>query len=243
MRSESFRQSVVYSTVTNVVYAGLQWGLISILAKGGSLTLLGQYAYSMAIIAPAITFLGLNLRVVHVVDYTKQSPFKDYWGLRLMTAALGAILFLALGFLLFDSTVARMSFIAIGLFRSIETLMDLTHGYFQKERQMGLVCRSMMIRAVFGLLAFAGIVIAWQNLAAAFLAMGFVVLLTVLLHDLPVIARSEAIAFGTFRGELPLASRCLPLTIGLLLSSFQMNGPRLILKHYVGVDGVASLPP
>jgi hypothetical protein len=123
---ESFSRGVFYAAAANVAYAAMQWGVITVLAKGVSLALLGEYSYAMAIIAPVLTFLNLNLRAVQVADYQGRHSFADDLGLRLSSTLLGCLLWGLLGVVLPGSAGGKLSFVAIGLLRSAEGLMDIS---------------------------------------------------------------------------------------------------------------------
>ena len=73
----------------NMVYAACQFGMLSVLAKLGSPSIVGQYALGLAITAPVFMLTNLQLRGVQATDARHEFAFADYFTLRLISTCWG----------------------------------------------------------------------------------------------------------------------------------------------------------
>ena len=67
------RVSFSWSFFGWVGYAGCQWLMLSVLAKFGNPTVVGQFAFALAISASAFMFTNLNLRGVRVLTRSENT--------------------------------------------------------------------------------------------------------------------------------------------------------------------------
>src|SRR5581483_8233760 len=74
-----------------VGYAACQWLMLSVLAKFGSPTIVGQFAFALALSAPIFMFTNLNLRGVQSTDALREYCFPDYVTLRLIGSAVALL--------------------------------------------------------------------------------------------------------------------------------------------------------
>ncbi len=68
--------------------------MLSVLAKAGNASIVGQFALALAIAAPVFMFTNLALRGVQVSDSRKEYEFGDYFTVRFVTT-LGGLLVIA----------------------------------------------------------------------------------------------------------------------------------------------------
>jgi len=71
----SLRANFSWTFVGNVVYAGCQWGMLVVLAKLGSPETVGLFALGLAVTAPVIQFVNLQLRGAQVTDAAHEYQF------------------------------------------------------------------------------------------------------------------------------------------------------------------------
>src|SRR5690606_20475603 len=84
----SLRRNFAWTFAGNSVYMASQWGMLVVLAKLGSPSVVGQFAYALAIVSPAILFGNLQLRAILATDIETEYEFGDYVALRLLTSML-----------------------------------------------------------------------------------------------------------------------------------------------------------
>src|SRR5271166_684261 len=88
------RVSFSWTLAGNVIYAACQFGMLSVLAKLGSPSMVGQYALGLAITAPVFMLTNLQLRGVQATDARHEFEFADYFTLRLTATLLGTLVIL-----------------------------------------------------------------------------------------------------------------------------------------------------
>src|ERR1700721_2858641 len=97
-----------WSFVGWVGYAGCQWLMLSVMAKLGNPTIVGQFAFALALSAPVFMFSNLNLRVVQSTDALSEYKFSDYATLRLLSSSFALLVIVATSFFLRLSRTALM---------------------------------------------------------------------------------------------------------------------------------------
>jgi O-antigen/teichoic acid export membrane protein len=234
----SLRANFAWTFAGIVLYAGCQWGMLSVLAKLGSPSIVGQFTLGLAICAPVFMFTNLQLRAVQATDVNAETGFGVYFTLRLLATLLGLLLIVALLPFAGASPAVRRVILLVAVSKSIECMSDVTAGLLQREEQLKRVAISLMIRGVGSVLVFSVTFASWQNLALSLAAMSGVWLAVLLFYDVPnataLIGRHE----GLFRFDAREMRRLLVLSLPLgwvaTLTSLNMNIPRYFLQHDLG---------
>jgi O-antigen/teichoic acid export membrane protein len=147
----SLRQNFLWTVSGNVVYAGSQWAILSVLAKFGSAGMVGQFALGLAVTAPVFLLANLTLRSVQATTADGRYTFSDFLGLRLVTSTLAlavvAGIVLAAGYRGETGLVVLL----VGLAKAVESVADVFYGFLQKHERMGRIARSMMVKGVLSL--------------------------------------------------------------------------------------------
>ncbi|HMW55726.1 MAG TPA: lipopolysaccharide biosynthesis protein, partial [Accumulibacter sp.] len=84
--ANSLRKNFSWSLVGNIVYALCQWMMLIIIARLGNARDVGIYSLALAISAPVMLFLGMNLRVAIATDQKHQFNIQDYLALRVCSS-------------------------------------------------------------------------------------------------------------------------------------------------------------
>ena len=232
------RVSFSWTLAGNVVYYGCQWGMLSVLAKLGSATIVGQFALGLAIAAPVFMFTNLQLRGVEATDSRSEFAFADYFTLRCMATSLGFAVILAI--VLFSRYDNHTSLIVllVAAAKVVESLSDVTLGLMQKKERLDQLATSLTLKGVASIFVFT--IAFWQSrsLIAAVTAMGLTLLFVFLSYDLPVVRRNNGPEAILLRADIRtlkrLALLSLPLGFVMALMSLNTNIPRYILEHYKG---------
>lgn len=236
---ESLRESVAWTFVGNVVYAGCQWGILVVAAKLGTPEIVGQFALGLAITAPIMMLSSLQLRAVQATDATGEFEFGHYLSLRFLTTAL-AVASIA-GIAVFGPYSSDTAAVVLGvaIAKAIESVSDVYYGFLQNREQMCRIAQSMMLKATSSVLGFglgmrysgtvlggvAGIVIAWVVVLVAF--------------DLRVSANMAGARLAptwNLRRLRDLFRVSTPLGVVMMLISLNANLPRYFVQHQLG-DG------
>ena len=212
--------------------------MLSILAKHGSASLVGQFALGLAIAAPVFMFTSLQLRSVQATDARAEYSFADYFTLRVI-ASLGGLLFI----LILDMASkydfrTRAVICLVALAKGVESLSDVAAGLLQKEEKLDRAAISLMIRGVGSLAAFGSVFAFFSSLVLAIAAMVIVWAGVFLVYDLKLISQILGISERLWRFDAFTVRRLvvtsLPLGIVMTLISLNLNVPRYIIQHYLG---------
>lgn len=235
----SLRHNFAWTLVGSVLYAGCQWGMLSVLAKLGSPSIVGEFTLGLAVSAPVFMFANLQLRAVQATEVSRETEFASYFTLRLLATLLGLLVIVALLPFTADSSAVRLVILLVAVSKCIECLSDVTAGLLQREERLKLVSISLMLRGAGSVLVFSIVFAATRNLAWAVLAMSGVWFFVFILYD--VRNTKAAIAPGQifFRFNASELRRImklgLPLGLVATLVSLNANIPRYFLQHQLGL--------
>lgn len=238
-------RSVSWALVGNVFYAICQWGAVVLLARLGSVEILGRFALALALTAPVFLLASLQLRSILATDAREQFRFMDYAALRTLAMLLAL---LATGLLApRDSADAFATVAFIALAKSFEGLSDVFYGQHQRLERMDRVATSLALRGAAGLLGIvAGLKLAGTAAAAAAgmaLAWGSILLVyDIGFGTLGAFGRDAMIALRWSNAPriLALTRLSFPLGLVLMLISLQSNIPRYFLDAHGGSKALGA---
>lgn len=234
---------LVFGHVSYMICQGVMFVL---LARLCSVVAVGQFALALAMTTPIVLFSNLGLRRVLATDATSRFHFSEYLGLRLLSgvAALMAITLLAsLGG--FPGPELRV-IVAMGVAKLVESVIDIVHGYFQKQRRLDFIATSIHLRGPLSLVALAIGLLLGGTAFWGIVAMGTGWLLVLALYDWPRLillvqtdqdetpgaARPK---FVSGRHWMELSKLAAPLGFVALLGSLRASIPNLAIEHALGV--------
>ncbi|HEX5432366.1 MAG TPA: hypothetical protein VFW83_10390 [Bryobacteraceae bacterium] len=222
-----------------MLYAACQWGMLSVLAKLGDASIVGEFTLGLAVGAPVFMFTNLQLRTVQATDVRVESGFADYFTLRLLATLFGLVVVASILTFLHDSATVRMVVFLVAIAKCVECMSDATAGLLQREERLKLVAISLMIRGVGSVLAFSLAFAYFRRLAVAVVAMIAVWFAVLILYDLPNAKQLMGPDEGFFRFDPAMLKRLaflsLPLGWVATLQSLNVNIPRYFLEHYMGL--------
>jgi O-antigen/teichoic acid export membrane protein len=234
----SLRQNFRWTLTGNLVYSLCQWGMLSVLAKAGNVSMVGQFALALAIGGPVFMFTNLALRAIQVTDGSRQYRFADYFTLRLLTTMLGLLVIVILVFTSRYDPVTRGVILLVALAKFVECLSDVIGGLLQLNERLDQAAISLMIRGGLSILLFAATFLWSRSLLACTAAMCVAWLAVFVGYDLR--RAKEALIPGEpyfrldWRVERKLVLLALPLGFVTMLLSLNGNLPRYLLEHYGG---------
>jgi O-antigen/teichoic acid export membrane protein len=235
----SLRANFAWTLVGNILYAGCQWGMLSVLAKLGSAPIVGGFTLGLAVSAPVFMFTNLQLRAVQATDVSGEVRFSDYFTLRLLTTLLGFAIVSGILPFLGESSDVKAVIALVSLSKCFECMSDVTAGLLQREEQLKRVSISLIIRGIASVTVFSLVFTYWRNTALSIAAMSAVWLAVLLFYDVPNVRRLIGYHAPFFRFDGRVLSRVamlgLPLGWVATLSSLNTNIPRYFLQHYLGL--------
>ena len=254
----SLTQNFSWTLVGTGLYAFCQWGMLVVLAKLCSTTMVGQFALALAITGPVFVFAGLNLRTVQVTDARRDFRFGDYLGLRLLSIGAGIAVVLAIEIVSRHSTHLMLVVVMTAAAKSLDLVGDTAFGLQQQHERMDRIAVSQMIRGALQLAAVAAAAYVTRNVLWAVTGQAAVSLAVLLTYDLrnagrlhnfpwptrnparyPSLVRLATLRFGAWRNIKALIRLSLPLGIVAMLGSLMVNIPRYFIEHSVGMTALA----
>jgi len=213
--------------------------MLSVLAKLGSPSIVGQFTLGLAVAAPVFMFTNLQLRAVQATDVNVEHGFANYFTLRLLATLLGLVAIIALLPFAGASSAVRVVILLVSVSKCIECMSDVTAGLLQREEQLRRVAISLILRGVASTLAFSVTFAYFRNLALSVAAMSGVWLAVLLLYDVPnvkaLISRHDPFLSFDPRELRRLTMLGLPLGWVATFASLNVNIPRYFLQHYLGL--------
>jgi hypothetical protein len=234
----SLRTNFKWTLTGNLVYSLCQWAMLSVLAKAGNATIVGQFALGLAIAAPVFMFANLQLRAVQATDAKREYRFADYFTLRILTTVAGYIVVAAIAMTMRSDSVTRGVILLVALAKCIECVSDVIGGLLQLHERLDQVATSLMIRGVLSIFAFGVTFIITRSLIACTAAMCAAWLSVLLAYDVQrareVLVPGEIWLQINWRASRKLALLSLPLGFVMMLISLNVNIPRYLLEHSSG---------
>ena len=235
----SLRRNFAWTFAGNVLYGACQWGMLSVLAKLGNASTVGQFTYGLAVSAPVFLFTSLQLRSVQATDARSEQGFADCFTLRLLTTLLGLCVILALLPFVTGSIPLRLIVLLISVSKSIECMSDVIAGLLQREERLDRVAISLILRGTGSVLVFF-VAFAWfHSLALSVIGMSSIWLAVLLLYDVPNSRALLKAGDGFFRFDRQELRRLIRLSLPLgwvaTVSSLTVNIPRYVLQRDLGL--------
>jgi len=221
----------------SVTYAGCQWAMLVVLAKLGSVEMLGQFALGFAVAAPVFLLTNLSLREVLATDARAEHAFGDYLALRLIATSAGLLAIAGVAGLVGYRWQTRAVILLVGVVKAIETVSDVFYGLMQRHERMNLIAGSIVLRGVLSVLGLAvGVYLSGSVLWGLVLVAG-VWALVLATYDVPEGARvlGTAVRPRWVRVDLGRLIRLsLPLGVTAMLISLSATIPRYFVERYRG---------
>lgn len=211
-----------------------QWAVLSLIAKLGSVEMLGQYALALALTTPVSMLSHLNLRAVLATDMERRYSFGDYLTVRVAAAALALAAFAAMALAAGDSAGLPAVILLLGVSLGADNISDTCYGAFQRDERMSVVAQSMIARGVLSLAALALALHVTGELPPAVAALAAGRVFVLLLHDLPRASRGQDLTRSGRGSQWAIFRTALPLGLVLMLVSFTSNVPRYAVEAFLG---------
>lgn len=237
-KSPSLKVNFNWMFSANLIYAFLQWLVLSSIAKIGNVEMVGIYTLGLSITAPIMIFANLQLRAIQATDSKNENKFADFFSLRFVFMILGI---LAVGAVLLFSDYdveVKLVIIVIAISKAIEGMSDIVYGFLQKNEDMKKIAYSLILRGATSLLAFSISLYVSSNLLIATLLSSLAWLLVFLLFDLRMVKGYKIKKYFNFNKSTlyRLFILALPLGIVTMLGSLNTNIPRYVIEHYLGLE-------
>ncbi len=248
--------NVAWMVTGNVLYGLSQWAQLIVLAKLGTIDMLGTFALAMAVCLPVLMFSSLSLRSIQVTDHQRSHRFLEYLMLRLLTVIISLALIVVFGLIAAHSASLVLTTALIGAAKSVEYVSDILYGSLQQRENMSGIAVSMTLRAVLSVGALSLGVYFSHSLTWGAVCLLISSALVLVAYDIPktiAVARLDPRILGReclgylnevatgvgFKRILRLALSGLPLGLVLMLISLNLNIPRYFIQQHLGSHELA----
>ncbi|HXE64422.1 MAG TPA: hypothetical protein VN519_12830 [Bryobacteraceae bacterium] len=241
--------------VAGTVWNGFcQWAVLIVLAKLGTLEMVGAYTLGVAIATPILMFSCLNLRSIFVTDQHAAFRFHEYFTLRLVMLAASIIAATGVGVVEGDRPELVFFIAAVTAAKALDYVSDIFYALLQREERMRAISLSLMLKGTLGLAAMAIAIVTRGSLTSVGVALVIASGLVLVFFDVPVSlnlldmkfvrAASECVsrAKEMFRGHrragrrlFALARSGAPLGIVVMIVSLNLNIPRYFVERSFGM--------
>lgn len=242
-RPLGLRQNALWTFCGEGAYGFSQLCILIVLARLGSVALVGQYAWALAVTTPIFLFFSLQLRTILAATPNSAAVFGTFVRARLITTAIAASSVILLASFL-DSPMALIV-AGIGLAKAIDSLSDVLYGLFWQQNRMDLIARSMILRSIGSLTCFTLTLYLTNSLILCVFTTAGAFSLVLVLHDSLVAYTTQ---FGVlkdtfvteFRNRSWLTLIFIGLPAGMLscLASLEVYIPRYFLEASIGVEAL-----
>jgi len=249
----TLRRNFSWTFVSNVVYAGCQWGILMVLAKLGSPENIGQFTLGLAQTAPVFMLTNLQLHEIQATDAKRDFLFNDYLGLRLLGVIIALVIIVGIILFLNYSLDTALVILVITFAKAFESISDIFYGLMQQHERMDIVAFSKMIKGFLSVVFLAipfyltgsvlwgaiGLCIAWV-----------LVLFGYDLRNGGSILRETTLGSLAYSPDLPrgfvlkpqwqpkimkkLVVLAFPLGVTMMLISLRGNIPKYLIEYYLG---------
>jgi len=247
----TLRGNFAWTALGNVVYSLCSWLMLSVIAKVGSPTMVGQFALGMAVAQPVMVFSQLSLNQVQATDARREYRFGDYLGLRMITNLLAMAALVGLAVAGGYSREAGAVVVLAGIGLAFDGIGDTVFGLLRQHERMDRIAISMAIEGVLSLLLLTAGLSLLHSIVWAAAGSALASALVALAYDIPnavILLRQSGDGKGSLfsRVRLPkphsnprilgrLVGVALPLGVIMVLLSVNNNISRYFVAHYLGL--------
>lgn len=236
-----------WSFAGNSIYAFSQLILISVIAKLGSVEMVGQYALALAITSPVFMFMNLQLRSIQATDSKGDFAFSDYFGLRIHSVIISLIVCSIIAFFSGMDFKMQLVIFLVGINKGVEALSDIFWGDFQKNERMDLVAYSKILKGFLSIIISFSIMKVIPDVNLLLLGVSLAWLITLILMDLKnsryllVITTDVKSGYGFLRPQLSIRRlkklflMAVPLGVVASLDTLNTNIPRYFIQINGGI--------
>ena len=232
-----------YLAITgNLAYVIAQWLMIVLLAKFGSVSMVGLFAYALSVTAPIFQFSNMQLRSILTSDVCNVYLFRHYFILRVFLSSLSCLIVSA--FVICTGEKYQVIFVVMimAFVKGIESLSDIYWGLFQKYERADLLMKSLVIKGVLSVIITGFILYNTHELMGCLVGIMLAYIIQFMLFDVKCghILSTKFENRIQLHGEMArkktfgLLYSAFPLGMASLLGSLYINIPRYYVNHDIG---------
>lgn len=207
--------------------------LLIVVTRAIGLDQAGAFTFAFSLAQMFQTIALFDMRSFQVSDVRHRYDFSDYLISRFITCSVMMIIaFLYVLIMGYDSE-KRNIILALCLFKDIEAMEDVLHGYIQSEGRLDLAAKNQVLRCIISMLLFTAVAIISHTLLLSVLTASFASCL-ITLGNITILRKlSHPKITLNIKSILTLLFACSPLFIGSFLAIYLENAPKLAIDRFL----------
>lgn len=235
------QRSLVFNTSANALDAMQSLLLFVVVTRSCGVPEGGIFSIAMAVAYQMIVIGRYGMRDFQSTDIHKDYTFSAYFLSRLVTAI--CMIFWLGGYILWNGYEPEKAgiVIAVALYKSIDVLEDVYHGYYQREGRLDSASLAQTIRLGLTILLYLAILLLTRNLLFATIISAISSLLVFILlnHTIRTVFSEPVFQPAQWPAVKQLLFKCAPLGICGFLQLYIVNYPKYAIDFFL-TDTVQS---
>lgn len=221
------RSGTIWNALGSIMFAANSVVMLVAISQTTDLATVGVYGYALPIAQLLFIVGSFGVSNFQMTDYREQFEFSDYFWLRIITCVCMVALCLAIALFHITQPLKATMLLLLTLFYALHAIGDLYQSLFFKENRLDLSGKSLFFRTGISSAAFVLILIAFNNVIFALLALLFVNCVCTWIWALRPIGHfvEKRRLFDSAKIRA-LTIQCLPLFLSGFLVSFIISAPR-----------------
>ena len=230
-------KSAIWILISNIILAFCNWGQLALLTKKLDLYTLGIYTLSLAISAPIFQFFNLQLRVLYVTHRDKKFNFTNFFTLRIISSLIVLFIAFILSFILFNDFFEIKIFLFVFVLYIIDAIIDIFNAKLHYNQKLIEISYSTILRSLMGFIGFVIGVFLFKSVVISLLLGILFKCIGLYFYDYNLFKKERNVIKVEFDKKVfELAKWALPMGLGLLISSLNINISRYFVNFLYGVE-------
>lgn len=222
---------------SSLIYSIQSALLLLVVTRVGGLYQAGIFSILYTVTQTLASLGSYSMRSFQVSDAKNEYSFNQYYSSRVVTCLIMLLICLAYAIINHLSMEQIGIVLSFGVYRAVDGMEDVYHGFVQKEGRLDVSSIAMSIRIVFSVIAFVVAYILSRNLLTASIFLSLVSLLVYLY--LTYIIKLEYSDLHTSFGHSKVFSllwTCFPIFAGAILYNYLVNVPKYSIDRVLNQE-------
>lgn len=231
-------KNTIWNMLGSFVYFFCLW-LMTVLAPrlSGDYAEAGCLNIAMSVCNIFVMISNFSVRNYQVSDIDNSFSNGEYVSFRIITCAVSMAVLLIYLAAVHYSAYITLSVLCYMILKTVEALVDVTQGMFQKAWRLDIVNKSLIIRGIANLIVFGIMEYLFKNLVATLLATALTSLALALLFDVRPCRKMFEIKIDLKNKNLArLCLYCIPLFLHGIFSTLIAGLPRIFSQKLLGEE-------
>lgn len=235
---QSLRAVLAKLTAGNLAYLGAQFLSFIALAQWAPVAEVGRFSWALALTSPIFLLADMRTRQVQLSTTSTQIHYRSFLAQRavVQTAVLPVVFILGVSFSPDDATTRIV--LGLAVLKTFEGFMNVSIGEHMRHEQAGTVAKIQLVRGISYGATFCLTIFLTSKASIAVLSTAIVLLIPVFVAHFTV-AREKRKMRASKEQVIDLTKQAWPLGIGFFIGAVTINGPRLLVEAFHGVESLA----